>query len=202
MKFKLTPAQRQQIKAGEYPHLALSVEEAEELEPDTITLRRDQLWVEIRGAAKDKRKRWHVDYRVHDHRPRFLRRSPHGVDFAAIRSSYDSIGVPRAVTEQTAAEAEEASHYTTSPAQADTDAGEAVPREYQDELTKRANRRFAELERDEREEQVRQRDLQRVNAEVRELVKRAVKMGVDPAIVLAPIERELRAQHDDLSKAA
>lgn len=79
---------------------------------------------------------------------------------------------------------------------------EAVPEEYQRELTNLANRRQAEFDRENRIEELARQDMQRLNSEIRELTKRAIKMGVDPAIALAPIVRAVEQQHSGLKDAA
>lgn len=81
------------------------------------------------------------------------------------------------------------------------DAG-VVPRAYQTVISMQAHARWTEHQREENAEQETQRDLQRVNAELRELVKRAVKMGIEPTQVIAPIAREIEAQHKDLRNVA
>jgi hypothetical protein len=78
------------------------------------------------------------------------------------------------------------------------DAG-AVPTSYQNVIDVRSRERWVEHKRNTNREAETQADLRRVNAELRELVTRAVKMGVDPVQVLAPVAREIKAQHRDLA---
>jgi hypothetical protein len=116
---------------------------------------------------------------------------------------------PPALREGEYAEATEAevlqaaveSAYTGNPKQA-LDHLEAVPADWQNVLSMQATSRFAEHQRSERAEQESARDLQRLNAELRELAKRAAKMGVDPVQVLAPVAREISTQHASLKDAA
>ena len=75
---------------------------------------------------------------------------------------------------------------------------EAIPPEYQKELTLQANRNQAEFDRVHRAEDLARQDVQRLTSEMRELTKRAVKMGVDPAVALAPIMRAVAEQHRSL----
>lgn len=89
--------------------------------------------------------------------------------------------------------------YTHSIALA-VDGVEAVPADYQEELTLEAHRKKATYDREHRLEDMTKQDVQRVNSEIRELTKRAIKMGVDPALALAPIVRLVEEQHRSLPR--
>ena len=166
---KLTDVQRGRILRRNYPHLKLEPDEAKALEPCTITINQ-QVWVEVRGAKRDRKAGWFVDYVVHDYRPKFMRRGQ---------------GHTHAIQLAVASEDED-----------------VVPDEYQHDLTMRANRRQESFNRENRADELAQRDVQRLNAEIRELVKRARKMGVDPAVALAPVLRTVKRQHASLRDAA
>lgn len=71
--------------------------------------------------------------------PRLLRASPHGTDYEAIRNSFDDEGVPHDVGDPAAiAEAGEESGYTSSQSSALFGEPEAIPKEAQEEITRRA----------------------------------------------------------------
>lgn len=162
----LTDKQRNQILRESYPVITLTPQEAESVEPGRRINLQAQVWVEVRGAVRDKKAGWRLDYKVCDYRPRFVRRG---------------LG------------------YTRSIALA-VDGVEAVPADYQEELTLEAHRKQAKYDREHRLEEVSKQDVQRVNAEIRELVKRAIKMGVDPAMTLAPIVKLVEDQHRSLPR--
>lgn len=166
---KLTDAQRGRILRRNYPHLKLEPDEAKALEPCTITINQ-QVWVEVRGAKRDKKAGWYVDYVVCDHRPRFMKRGTghtHTVELAVAREDED-----------------------------------VVPEEYQLQLTMEAHRRQESFDRANRADELAARDVQRLNAEIRELVRRAMKMGIDPAVALAPVLSTVKRQHASLRDAA
>lgn len=160
----LTEKQQNQILRESYPVVPLTPEEAKAVEVGRRIPLEAQVWVEIQGAIRDKKAGWRLDYKVCDHRPRFVRRG---------------LG------------------YTRSIALA-VDGVEAVPADYQEELTLEAHRKQAAYDHEHRLEEVSKQDVQRVNAEIRELVKRAIKMGVDPAMTLAPIVKLVEDQHRSL----
>lgn len=166
---KLTDAQRGRILRRNYPHLKLEPDEAKALIPQTITINQ-QVWVEVRGARRDKKAGWFVDYVVHDYRPRFMKRGT---------------GHTHAIQLAVAGEGED-----------------VVPDEYQEELRVRAERKQESFNRENRIEDVTRQDVQRLNAEIRELAKRAIKMGVDPTVVLAPVVQAVKREHIGLRDAA
>lgn len=74
-----------------------------------------------------------------DDAPRLLRASPHSTDYEEIRKSFDDEGVPHDVGDPAAiAEAGEESAYTSSQSSALTGEPEAISREAQEEITRRA----------------------------------------------------------------
>lgn len=70
---------------------------------------------------------------------RLLRQNPHSTDYDEIRRSFDAEGVPKDVTDPAAiAEAGEESAYTDRQGQAVPGEPEAISKEAQDEITRRA----------------------------------------------------------------
>lgn len=70
---------------------------------------------------------------------RLLRQNPHSTDYEGIRRSFDEEGVPKDVTDPAAiAEAGEESAYTDRQGQAVPGEPEAISKEAQDEITRRA----------------------------------------------------------------
>lgn len=90
---KLTDAQRGRILRRNYPHLKLEPDEAKALVPQTIMINQ-QVWVEVRGARRDKKAGWFVDYVVHDYRPRFMKRGTghtHAIQLAVAGEGEDVV---------------------------------------------------------------------------------------------------------------
>ena len=170
---KLTDTQRRQIQRGIWPYLEITEDEAKSLEPHAVKIT-EQLDIWVSGARKEKKGGWYAEYTVRDNRPRFMKRTP-GMD----------------------------DEYTSSLAQAvcneDT---EAVSKEVLDEFTEQARRRQDEFNRQNRAEELARHDRQRLNSEIKELTKRAIKMGIDPAVALAPIYKAVEQQHSGLKDAA
>ena len=76
---------------------------------------------------------------IDDDPPRLLRASPHSADFESIRRSMDDEGVPADLRDPAAiADAGEESGYTSSRGQALAGEPEAVSREAQEEISRRA----------------------------------------------------------------
>lgn len=183
----LTPKEQRAILDGDYPSL-IGLERFEVGQTLEVTSR-----VSVRIEKRNLRKgkvQW--DYTVVDHRDRVLRFRPpaRGKQVQAEDLSATEI-----------TKASEQSAYDGNPRDP-MDAGVCVPAEVQNVFSQTARARWAMHQRDEHSEQETQRDLQRVNAELRELVKRAVKMGIAPTEVIAPVAREIDAQHRGLKKAA
>lgn len=82
------------------------------------------------------------------------------------------------------------------------DEAEVVPDDYQTVLVIEAKERFVSHRREIDAQKEALKDLQAVQAEIRQLVQRAVKMGIQPSTVLAPIAREIQAQHGELKDVA
>ena len=192
MAVQLSSAHKRAILDHEYPHITLSTEEAASVEPgERIVLKEHQVWIDVLGVGKDRRKSLFLRYQLRDDRPRYMRRNPHGMDVADIRSRMNEYGVPQRVSDQDAAEAVESSHYTGSPRQAVAgEAEEAVPPEYQNELTMRARRDRAET----RDDEMFERQCKNFANEIRGIGRRAAKDGIDAGMMLAPLLREFERQ--------
>lgn len=91
------------------------------------------------GKPFSRKRRVVIDDTPSDDSARLLKATPHGTDYPAIRKSFDEEGVPREQLDAgTVAEAAEESGYTSSPSSALPGEPEAVPKEAQDEITRRA----------------------------------------------------------------
>lgn len=190
----LTRERRRALLRGEPVYVPLSVEEAKLViagETHDLRIGREvAVTVTVMGAGKEGKKRF-LRLRVLDHRPRNLRRLPPA----------QVITGGEAVTPQTEATAAEESSYTrraTDP----LDCGEAVDAETQRKITIRANERDRARARNANPRAEDQEDIRRINAEMRELARRARAKGIEPISVLAPVADAVKRQHAELSEAA
>lgn len=187
---KLTPKQRAEFFAGNCPKLA-----GEGRCPVPVGHRwrlSRRVSVEVTGIRKAKKGGWSLQYTVYDQRPDadyYLRPTSSGV-------AVDEKGRPLPMTPA------EEHGYTGNPKSNLAERAPIVPRDYQNVLVTRARDRFMEHRRESHAEEEAAKDLQAVQGKMRDLIKRAVKMGVDPALVIAPIAREIQAQHESLERAA
>lgn len=122
---------RKKISAGDHPRLTFPFEKDCPVESgDRIWITR-LLWIEITTVDRDGlERRWVADYIEHNERPRLLRARAHAADFDAMKDRLDG-KVDRAKD----VEAAEESGYTTSTGSAMKGEPEAVPREYQEQLS-------------------------------------------------------------------
>lgn len=149
--------------------------------------------ITIRDVKRHRLGYYRVRFDVLDRREikRLVRRKP-----PALRE-----GEYSEASEEEIAEAAVESAYTSNPKQA-LDYLEAVPAEWDNTFALQATSRFAEHRRRDAAEEESARDLQRLNSELKELAKRASKMGLDPVQVLAPVAREISVQHAGLKEVA
>lgn len=133
-------------------------------------------------------------YTVDDDRPALPRRTPQMFE----PPETDEYGDPIKPTKEAIEAATIDGNYTQDPNQAVTGVGPEVDIEYRRVLG--VKKRVRESERKRKEQPVTEADadLQRLNAETRELAKRAVKLGLDPTIALAPIAKAIKDAHAEL----
>ena len=189
MILKLTRAQRSSLFAGDWPRI--SGEGEAPVAPGDVHQVSRRLAIEILRIRKPKKGGWSVEYRVIDHRDH----EPYLLPTARSLRLDNEKGEPVPMTK------EEELGYTHDPRRG-ISAGRAVPSKYQNVLSMQGHSRHAEHKRAERAEEETREDLRRLNCEIRELAKRAAKMGVDPTQVLAPIAREIASQHANIRDAA
>ena len=134
-------------------------------------------------------------YTVIDRRAALPRRTPGMFE----PPETDAEGFPIPHTKEAIAAATVDGNYCQGSSQAVPDVGEEVDIQYRRVLGTKAKAKDASRKREEQSMQEAEKDLQRVTTETRELAKRAVKMGVDPTIALAPVARALKEAHADLT---
>jgi hypothetical protein len=186
---KLTGKQRDAFFAGEWPVLA-----GEGKPPlsrgDTHALSSRLSFEVLRVHLK--RGRWRLEYRVIDDRDVRYWLLPAAASFLTDDDSGElSDLLP----------AEEEIGYTRSSRRRRADHLPTVAPRLQNVYSLRGRLNNAEHKRTTDPMAEARRDVARVAGEMRELAKRAVKMGADPMQSLGPIAREVRAQHEQLSRA-
>lgn len=163
--------------------LAFTAEEVAAGIGHEIVVEAPMLWIEITEIRRTRKLLWRLLYRTADMRPLWMRRGPPKPEGSRIRQrSWTAIDEHGMTGEMAHALDPEA---------------EVVDGGYRNIIEIGARLKRAERERalDPEAERLRQQ----VNAEVRELIKRAVKMGTDPAAALGPVVREIEAQHQQIS---
>ena len=178
----ISTEQRRKIMEGKFPKIAgkgkcpLEPGDVVELSP-RVSIRIDRIRIPRGGG-------WRVIYTRIDFRDLYLMPSGH-------RRDLDQAGRPKPMSQ-----AEE--HGMNSNPRDPVGAGAViVGAEYQTVVRMPARLRQAERDQGEYEQH-----LQHLQAEVRALVTRAAKSGVDPVSVLAPVVREVKAQHENMGRAA
>jgi hypothetical protein len=134
-------------------------------------------------------------YTVDDDRPALPRRTPQMFE----PPETDANGDPIAHTAAAIAAASIDGNYTQDPKQAVTGVGPEVDIEYRRVLGTKTQAKSVEMKRKEQPVQEAEKDLQRLNKETKELAKRALKMGLDPMIALAPVARALADAHASIA---
>lgn len=150
-KLPLTRVQRAELFNGGQPRIVLPAGHRPFEPGDIYSLPGSKsVWIGVIGVKELEGGEGELAYKTFDERPRLLRASVHGVDFDAIRRSYDSKGQPTPMRDEGAVvAAAEESGYTSSPGAALPGAGEEISRGQHDELMR--------SEREEREGRIKHR---------------------------------------------
>lgn len=186
----LTAEQRKEFFAGRWPELA-GLGKPPEIVRHRYELS-DRLAFTV-SIPRRTRKGWRLEVTIHDDREEryFLLRTGSGL-------ALDERGRP--LDEMPP---EEDIGYTRNPKREGViDPEPGVRPDIQNVLVMRAKLQDHGYDRDHRAEQEAERHLQRAQAEVRELVKRAVHLGVDPALALARVVKAVEESHDELEDRA
>jgi len=191
----VTAAFREKVLAGEMPGLIfpgvqdcpLEVGQEVELTPNVSIV--------ITRLNKTKGGDHRCRFTVLDQRATLPRRTPKMHE----PPETDECGHPIPHTKEAIAAATVDGNYCQGSSQAVPDVAEEVDIQYRRVLGTKARGKDASRKREEQPMQEAEKDLQRVNAETKELAKRAVKMGVDPTVALVPVVRALKEAHADLS---
>lgn len=138
-----------------------------------------------------------VRYIVRDFRPTLMRRTPKMFE----PPETDHLGIPIPHDEAAIEAARLDGNYTQDSRQAVPESGEEVDIQYRRVLGVKSRARQVGRKRKEQPMEGGQEDVRALSSEMRELAKRAVRMGVDPAIVLAPIAGEIAKAHREMSTA-
>lgn len=191
----ITPAFRERVLAGDRPGLIFpSEEDCPVSAGDEIPLT-PNVSVAITRVTKTKGGDYRGRYDVIDMRATLPRRTPKMFE----PPETDENGDPIKHSKEAIAAATVDGNYCQGSAQAVPDVAEEVGVEYRRVLGVKSRTKDAELKRKEQPMTEAEKDLQRLNSETKELAKRAVKMGLDPTIALAPVARALAEAHANMA---
>jgi hypothetical protein len=184
---ELVLSQSRRLRTAVYDDFGKLTGEVVEIAP------RPRFKITITRKVRRKDGSWSVRFDTHDLRDPnvYVRRNP-----PALRE-----GEYAEASEEEVRQASFESAYTPHAGQS-VDGVHAVPPEVLNVWAMQAKTRLAEHRRQERAETETAEDLRRLNNEIRELARRAAKMGLSPTDVLAPVAREVSAQHATLQDAA
>jgi len=196
-KAKLVTADfRAKVLAGDMPGLIFPgaedcpVERGQEIE---LT---PNVSIAINRITKTKGDDHRCRYTVIDSRATLPRRTP-GM-FEPPETNSEGFPIPH--TKEAIAAATVDGNYCQGSSQAVPDVAEEVDIQYRRVLGTKAKAKDASRKREEQPMQEGEEDIRRITSEMRELARRAVKMGVDPAIALAPIARQITEAHAEMGQ--
>jgi hypothetical protein len=154
-----------------------------------------RVWATVETVKWTKRG-YRTTFLVRDDRPTLMRRTPKVFEPPEL----DEFGHPIKHTKEAIEAARIDGGYTQDPSQAVSTGGEGVGVDYHNVLavksrSKAAERRLREQPEDEALELVKS-----FHAEQRELAKRVARLGLDPALVMAPVAQAIAGVHASLSE--
>lgn len=190
----ITPEFREKVLAGDLPGLIFPGDEDCPLAVGAEVKLTPNVSIAVNRVTKTKGGDHRCRYGVIDMRATLPRRTPPMFE----PPETDELGYPIDPTPDAIAAATIDGNYCQGSSQAVPDVGEEVDIQYRRVLGTKAKAKDASRKREEQPMQEAEKDLQRVTAETRELAKRAVKMGLDPTIALAPVARALAEAHAGL----
>lgn len=188
-KIKLSADERAAFFARDWPELAGSGK------PPQLTERHYALSSRLSFTVRlihRTRKGWRLEYDVIDDREERFMLLPSATSFPTDERGQPLEGLPP----------EEEIGYTRNPKRRTIDELPAVRPDVQNVIGMRSRLSDTQRRRLDDAEVEAERDLQRFQAELRELTKRAAKMGVDPLHAMAPVARAIREAQDALDEKA
>lgn len=191
----LTQEFERKIRACEHPGLVYPGDTEPPVEAGQVINIGSNIELVILRLRKTKGGDHRVYYAVHDYRPTLIRRTPPMYE----PPETDAEGFPLAHDQAAIAAASIDGNYTQDRAQAVPESASEVDIEFRRLLSAKKRVSEAEIKREEQPMTEAEKDLQRLNTETKELARRAVRMGVSPAIALAPVARALQEAHANLS---
>jgi len=190
----LTTTFRTRVLAGERPGLIFPGDEDCPLELGQEIELTPNVSIAINRITKTKGGDHRCRYTILDQRATLPRRTPGMFE----PPETDEEGFPIPHTKEAIAAATVDGNYCQGSSQAVPDIGEEVGIAYQRVLGTKSRAKTAERNKEEQPMQEGEEDIRRLTSEMRELAKRAVKMGVDPALALAPIAGEIKKAHSEI----
>jgi hypothetical protein len=185
---------RARVLAGERPGLVFPGEEDCPVEGGDEIALTPNVAIAITRVTKTKGGDHRGRYDIIDMRATLPRRTPKMFE----PPETDENGDPIKHSKEAIAAATVDGNYCQGSAQAVPDIAEEVGIDYRRELGVKSRAKDAEQKRKEQPMTEAEKDLQALNRETKELARRAVKMGIDPMIALAPVTRALAEAHASL----
>lgn len=186
---------RERVLAGDRPGLVFSGEEDCPLEVGQEFPLTSNVSILVNRITKTKGGDHRCRYAVIDMRATLPRRTPPMFE----PPETDEFGYPIKPTPGAIAAATIDGNYCQGNSQAVPDVGEEVGIEYQRVLGTKSRAKTIARNKEEQPVEEAGKDLERLNSETKELAKRAIKMGLDPTIALAPVARALKEAHAGLA---
>lgn len=191
----ITAKFRERVLAGERPGLVLPGDEDCPLEVGQEFALTPNVSILVNRITKTKGGDHRCRYAVIDMRATLPRRTPPMFE----PPETDEFGYPIKPTPGAIAAATIDGNYCQGNGQAVPDVGEEVGIEYQRVLGTKSRAKTVARNKEAQPVQEAEKDLERLGSETRELAKRAIKMGLDPTIALAPVARALKEAHAGLT---
>lgn len=189
------------ILAGEQPGITWAEDEEPSLELGQLVQLSSRISFVVTRMTKTKSGGRRAHYLVIDDRPTIPRRVPLMFELPALDEYGDPIQPSKEAIEAAAIDG----NYCQSNSLAVPDIAEEVDINYRRSLGVSARARVARRKRMDDPQKEAERDVEALSREMRELGKRAAKMGIDVSLVLAPIAKQIEEAHRDigsLKKAA
>lgn len=187
---------QEQVLAGDRPTLKWSGYEDPPVEVGQLIPLTNQVFITISGLTRTRKGDHIAHYAVDDDRPALPRRTPPMHQ----PPEFDHLSLPIPHTKESIAAATIDGNYTQDPKQAVTGVAPEVDVEYRRVLGVRRRMKQSETARETDPLAEAEKDVARLNSELKDVAKRAVKMGIDPVATIAPIQRAIEEAHAGLSE--
>lgn len=183
---RLTREQHRAIMAERFPRIA-GEGECPVQAGEVIDLT-SRVAIRVDGVRTPKGGGWELKYTRIDFRDLYLMPTVHSV-------AVDESGFPKPMSQ-----AEE--HGMNANPRDPVGAGGVLDARYQQVIDMKARAKWMQQKRQHQADTEAEQDIQAVQAQVRDLIRRGTKLGLSPETILAPLSRELERLHTEIDEAA